>query len=40
MTNQSGGTPTESKPAAERIEEARQLYRNINQTLKTVLELV
>ncbi|MDC1229508.1 hypothetical protein N8Z63_07435 [Octadecabacter sp.] len=40
MTNQSGGTPTEQKPAAERIEEARQLYRNINQTLKTVLELV
>jgi hypothetical protein len=40
MTNQSGGTPTEQKPVAERIEEARQLYRNINQTLKTVLELV
>jgi hypothetical protein len=40
MANQSGGTPTEQKPAAERIEEARQLYRNINQTLKTVLELV
>lgn len=40
MTNQSGGNTTDQKLAAERIEEARQLYRNINQTLSTVLELV
>lgn len=40
MINQSGGNATDQKSAAERIEEARQLYRNINQTLKTVLELV
>ena len=40
MSNQSGGTPTDQKPAAERIEEARRLYRNINQTLNTVLELI
>jgi hypothetical protein len=39
MTNQSGGEPTEQKTAAERIEEARQLNRNINQTLKTIIEL-
>ena len=40
MTNLGGGETTDQKPAAERIEEARQLYRNINQTLKAVLELV
>lgn len=40
MTNQSGGDATEQKTAAERIEEARQLNRNISQTLKAVLELV
>ena len=39
MTNQGGGEPTEQKTAAERIEEARQLNRNINQTLKTNIEL-
>ena len=39
MTNQSGGEPTEHKTAVERIEEARQLNRNINQTLKTIIEL-
>ena len=40
MTNQSGGTPTEQHAAAERIEEARQLYETIGETLNAVLELV
>ncbi|MGJ8612151.1 MAG: hypothetical protein ACSHWY_13705 [Octadecabacter sp.] len=40
MSNQSGGMSTDQQPAVERIEEARQLYRNINQTLNTVLELI
>ena len=40
MINQSGGETTEQKPAVERIEEARQLYRNINKTLNAVLELI
>lgn len=40
MTNQRGGNATDQRPAAERIEEARQLYRNINQTLTAVLDLV
>ncbi|SLN59666.1 hypothetical protein [Pseudooctadecabacter jejudonensis] len=40
MTTQSGGEATEQKLAAERIEEARQLQRNINRTLKAVLDLV
>lgn len=40
MTNQTGGNTTEQKVAAERIEEARQLNRNIVQTLRAVLELV
>ena len=39
MNNQRGGESTEQKTAAERIEEARQLNRNINQTLKTNIEL-
>lgn len=40
MTKQSGGTTTEQQPAAERIEEARQLYETIGETLSAVLELV
>lgn len=40
MTTQSGGASTEQKPAAERIEEARQLHRSINRTLTAVLDLI
>ena len=40
MTTNSGGETTEQKPAAERIEEARQLHRSINRTLTTVLDLI
>lgn len=40
MTNQSGGDTTEQKSAAERIEEARQLYETIGETLNIVLDLV
>ncbi|MBU2993711.1 hypothetical protein Q4555_12265 [Octadecabacter sp. 1_MG-2023] len=40
MTDQSGGVPTEQKSAAERIEEARQLYETIGETLSVVLDLV
>jgi len=40
MTTKRGGVSTEQKTAAERIEEAKQLYETINETLSTVLELV
>lgn len=40
MTTQNGGETAEKKTAAERIEEARQLHRTIEATLKTVLDLV
>lgn len=40
MENQRGGQATDQKPAAERIEEARQLYETIGETLNTVLDLV
>lgn len=40
MSNQSGGMTTDQKPAVERIEEARQLYETIGETLSTVLDLV
>lgn len=40
MTIQTGGEATDQKPTAERIEEARQLYETIGETLAAVLELV
>jgi hypothetical protein len=40
MSKQNGGTTTDQKSAAERIEEARRLYETIGETLSTVLELV
>lgn len=40
MTKRDGGKPTDRTPAAERIEEARQLYQTIGETLSTVLDLV
>ena len=40
MTIQSGGVATDQKPAAERIQEAKQLYVTIGETLNSVLDLV
>ena len=40
MTTLSGGVTTDQKSAAERIQEAKQLYETIGETLSTVLELV
>ena len=39
MTNKNGGQTTEQS-VAERIEEARQLHRNINETLREVLRQI